>query len=60
MKKLVKQAEYYLECDSCKICMEYETIELVFSYPHILDSNVLHFCSNKCMREWITKELKDG
>ncbi len=47
-------------CDNCGKDMEYDTITISFGYPHYLDMEVKHFCSDECVADWYLKQNTEG
>lgn len=49
-------------CDNCTkdLILTFSGIPITisFGYPHNLDGNKYHFCNNKCLNEFIDREIK--
>lgn len=47
-----------IDCDNCRKEMEFNTVELSFGYPSRFDGHRFDFCSDKCLKGWMTKNIK--
>ena len=47
-----------IKCDNCGKEMTYDTINIVFAYLSKLDFKNLDFCSDKCLKRWVNKNIK--
>lgn len=47
-----------MSCDNCRKEMEFDTVELSFGYPSKNDFLVLDFCSDKCLKSWVDKNIE--
>jgi hypothetical protein len=53
--------EEEISCDTCGINLSFSygsPITVEFGYGHTLDGENYHFCSNKCLLEFINNESK--
>lgn len=50
------QEEFY--CDTCEKELDCIPVTVSFGYGHILDGGEYHFCSTKCLLDFIEKEFK--
>lgn len=46
-----------MTCDNCEKEMHYDTVELTFGYLSKFDFNNLDFCSDKCLKRWVNKNI---
>jgi YHS domain-containing protein len=62
MKRLLQSERYDYYCDTCGIELIKEIhgvpITVEFSYGHVLDGAEYHFCANKCLWDFISRELQ--
>ena len=47
-----------ITCDNCGKFMQYDTVELSFGYLSNFDEKSFDFCSDKCLKDWINKNIK--
>lgn len=60
MKEIIQREMSRFSCDNCNFYMDFDTYELFCGYGSNLDGNSFHFCSTKCMQEFIDREIKDA
>lgn len=57
-KFLEKQISQINFCDCCGKLNEFETVNINFGYGSDLDETNKQFCSNKCLLDWVKKNVK--
>ena len=58
MKKVIQKEKIKYFCDFCNKELENIPIDLNFGYPTPLDGSSKEFCSIKCLKDFIKKELQ--
>lgn len=58
MTKAIKVIQSMI-CDNCGKKMEYDTIEVSFGYPSKCDMHNYDFCSDKCLKAWVNKNINE-
>ena len=56
--KECNQVTDYFICDTCGIKLLQIPITVSFGYWHYLDGEEYHFCTNKCLRDFVNNEIK--
>lgn len=47
-----------MTCDNCNKEMEFDTVEISFGFRSQHDFNNYDFCSDKCLKTWVNKNIK--
>ena len=58
MRKTIQNEIVEWRCDNCKKVIEFIAAELEFSYGSKFDEKDFIFCSDKCLKEFVIREVK--
>ena len=62
-KEAMKELDRWLNeqnkiaCDNCKFYTDYPTVKIEFNYGSLLDGEDFIFCSDKCLKEFVEREV---
>jgi len=62
-KKAMEELDKWLNdkkqysCDNCKFFMDFPVSKIEFNYGSLLDGEEFIFCSDKCLKEFVEREV---